>query len=151
MRARKSWRQKLTQERDLPKTEPIPTRMQSRWGRGTMVVPSPREVDELIRTVPKGKVVRTTELRTALAKRHHTDIACPLTTGLFAVVAAHAALESKDNTPWWRVLKLHGELNPKFPGGVATQRALLEQEGHVVDRIGMDYVVRGFEMSLLDL
>ena len=151
MRARKSWRQKLTQERDLPKTEPIPTRMQSRWGRGTMVVPSPQEVDDLIRTVPKGKVVRTTELRTALAKRHHTDIACPLTTGLFAVVAAHAALEAKDNTPWWRVLKLHGELNPKFPGGIATQRALLEQEGHVVDRIGMDFVVRGFEMSLLDL
>ena len=34
-----------------------------------------------------------------------------------------------DLTPWWRVLKKGGFLNPKLPGGVERQAALLAEEG----------------------
>jgi hypothetical protein len=30
--------------------------MKSTWGEGTLVIPAPKEVDELMRRVPKGKV-----------------------------------------------------------------------------------------------
>lgn len=33
-------------------------------------------------------------------------------------------------TPWWRVLKEGGKLNPKCPGGVEEQAKRLRAEGH---------------------
>ena len=35
-------------------------------------------------------------------------------------------------TPYWRVVKDDGALNPKFAGGVEAQTAQLEAEGHIV-------------------
>ena len=46
-------------------------------------------------------------------------------------------------TPYWRTLKARGELNPKFPGGLAVLRTRLEAEGHVVE-------VRGKRMFVVD-
>ena len=131
---RKSWQEKLADSKDLPKVIPITGRMSPKWGTGTVVVPAPMEVDALMREVPVGKVVTINRLREALARRHGATIACPITTGIFAWIAAHAAVEAqaqgrKDTTPWWRTLKAEGELNPKFPGGVATQARLLRAEG----------------------
>jgi hypothetical protein len=47
-------------------------------------------------------------------------------TGIFIAIAARAAGEDeeegkKDITPYWRTLKGKGELNEKYPGGVAAQ------------------------------
>ena len=100
-----------------------------------MVVPAPIEVDELMRKVPKGKVTTINQLREQLARKHGVSIACPITTGIFAWIAAHAAAEAqaegkKRFTPWWRTLKTGGELNPKYPGGIRVQAALLRAEGH---------------------
>lgn len=38
-------------------------------------------------------------------------------------------------TPWWRVLKKGGFLNPKYPGGTDYQAALLEAEGVRVSQL----------------
>jgi hypothetical protein len=38
-------------------------------------------------------------------------------------------LPESELTPWWRVLKKDGFLNPKYPGGTEVQQALLEAEG----------------------
>jgi len=38
-----------------------------------------------------------------------------------------------DITPYWRTLKTGGELNEKYPGGVAAQAARLETEGHTIE------------------
>jgi alkylated DNA nucleotide flippase Atl1 len=35
-------------------------------------------------------------------------------------------------TPYWRVIKSNGSLNPKFPGGVKAQAARLKKEGHKI-------------------
>ena len=134
-KTRKTWQQKLLDNKGLPKVGVIAGKMTRRWGEGTMVVPAPIEVDELMRKVPKGKVTTINQLREQLARKHGVSIACPITTGIFAWIAAHAAAEAqaegkKRFTPWWRTLKTGGELNPKYPGGIRVQAALLRAEGH---------------------
>jgi len=141
MAKKPTWNQKLHDSKDLPKVEPIPDAMSKRWGPGTLVIPAPIEVDELMRKVPEGKLTTINDIRAALAKKHHATIGCPMTTGIFTWVAAHAAEERKqqgaeDVTPYWRTLKTGGFLNEKYPGGAEAQKALLEQEGHVVTRKG---------------
>ena len=39
-------------------------------------------------------------------------------------------------TPYWRVVKEDGSLNPKFPGGVAQQKRYLRAEGFATRRQG---------------
>lgn len=135
--ARKTWRQKLEDDKGLPRVCPIDETRSKRWGEGTFVIPAPREVDELMRSVPKGRLITIDELRRALATRHRATIACPLTTGIFAWIAAHAAAEAQSQgarriTPYWRTLKAGGELNPRYPGGLDSLAKLLEAEGHEV-------------------
>jgi len=45
--------------------------------------------------VPKGKLTTIDELRKALARGHGATMACPITTGIFAWIAAHAAAETE--------------------------------------------------------
>ncbi len=134
----KSWREKLADSKGLPRVGQVTGKMTARWGTGTMVIPAPIEVDELMRRVPKGRVTTINELRAALARKHGADFACPITTGIFAWIAAHAAEENaaegkKRITPYWRTLKSTGELNPKYPGGVAAQAAHLRAEGLAIE------------------
>jgi hypothetical protein len=156
MAKRKSWREKLADDKDLPKVGKIEGKLATRWGRGTMVIPAPREVDALMRRVPRGKLVTIAELRAALAKRHKATIACPITTGIFAWIAAHAAEESLAQgktrvTPYWRTLKAGGELNPKYPGGLAQLRKCLESEGHQVVTKGKRAFVADYEKRVVKL
>ena len=136
-RARKSWREKLADDKDLPKVVPIAPTLRKTWGDGTCAIPSHREVDALIRRVRRGRVTTINELRAAIAKRHRATIGCPITTGIFSWIAAHAAAEDEAEgrtriTPWWRVLKEGGRLNPRYPGGVAEQARRLRAEGHTL-------------------
>ena len=120
---------------NLPKLVAIPPKMQKRFGAGTMLVPSPREVEAFILTVRKGSVTTVSKIRDFLAGKYSADVTCPLTTGIFVRIAAEAAEEDAGTgkskiTPYWRVLKDDGSLNPKFPGGVHRQAEKLREEGH---------------------
>ncbi|HXD32324.1 MAG TPA: hypothetical protein VN643_14480 [Pyrinomonadaceae bacterium] len=154
MKQRKSWREKLDDDKDLPKVSRIPTRMKAKWGAGTLVIPAPREVNELMRAVPKRKLTTINEIRSALATKHDADIACPITTGIFAWLAANAAEEESAAdrksriTPYWRTLKTGGILNEKYPGGIELQKARLEAEGHKVTQKGKKHVVADHEKKL---
>ena len=68
MRTKKSWREKLADDKGLPKVCKVTGRMTKRWGTGTFVIPAPREVDALMKQVPKGRVTTINELRAALAR-----------------------------------------------------------------------------------
>jgi alkylated DNA nucleotide flippase Atl1 len=153
---KKSWVEKLNDSKGLPRVEKITEKMSKRWGIGTVVIPAPIEVDEMMRKVPAGKLVTINEIRVALARKHGATIGCPMTTGIFAWVAAHAAEEraqrgEKDITPYWRTLKAGGILNEKYPGGVDVQRQRLEQEGHVVIRKGKKFLVLNYDKSLVQI
>jgi len=156
MPRRKSWTEKLKDSKGLPKVEKITDKMSKRWGTGTVAIPAPIEVDELMRKVPKGKLITINEIRAALARKHEATIGCPITTGIFAWIAAHAADEQRQLgqesiTPYWRTLKTGGEINEKYPGGVEAQKKLLEKEGHEVIFKGKKSVVLDFEKSLAKL
>jgi len=117
-----------------------------------VVIPAPMEVDEMMRRIPEGKLATINEIRAALARKHKATIGCPITTGIFAWVAANAAEEQKreerEITPYWRTLKTGGVINEKYPGGVEGQKKLLEKEGHEVIQQGKKYVVADYEKSL---
>jgi len=44
---RKSWQEKLADSKGLPKVEKITDKMSKRWGTGPVVIPAPKEVDEI--------------------------------------------------------------------------------------------------------
>jgi len=152
-RKRKTWREKLTDDKGFPKVFAISPKQGKRWGTGTFVIPAPVEVDELMRRVPRGKLATIDDLRKCLAQRHGATIACPLTTGIFAWIAAHAAAEAetagaKKFTPYWRTLKSKGELNPKYPGGIPALKKRLTAEGHQVVQKGKRFFVDAYEKRL---
>jgi alkylated DNA nucleotide flippase Atl1 len=156
-KVRKSWREKLADDKGLPQVKEITGKMSTRWGTGTMVIPAPREVDEIMRSVPKGRLITINQIRAKLAKKHGASIGCPITTGIFAWVAAHAAEEAKaegekDITPYWRTLKASGELNPKYPGSINAQAEHLREEGHTIEpsKGKKPPKVRDFERSLVE-
>ncbi len=156
MPRKKSWTEKLRDSKDLPKVQEVTGKMTKRWGTGTFVIPAPIEVNELMKKVPEGKLVTISEIREILAKKHNTNFACPLTTGIFAWIAANAAEEQRqqgkeDITPYWRTLKTNGVVNKKYPGGVEAQKKLLEKEGHTVIQKGKKHVVVDFKKSLMTI
>jgi alkylated DNA nucleotide flippase Atl1 len=138
--------------------QPLPERV-AHWGPpgGSMVISTPAEVDALIATIPKGRLATINTLRSVLAQRHKVDVACPVTTGIFASIAAKAAAEremmgAKRVTPWWRVIKSDGTLNPKMPGGLDEHRKRLESEGFTIVKKGRSSLaVADFEKKLAKL
>lgn len=153
---KRSWREKLANDRDLPRVVEITEKMRKRWGEGTVVIPAPREVDEIMRRVPRGKLITINRIREILARKHNTTIGCPITTGIFACIAARAAEEAreegeKDITPYWRTLKEGGIINEKYPGGAEAQKIILESEGHKIERRGKKFVVVNFEKYLVEI
>jgi hypothetical protein len=153
MKKKKSWREKLADDKGLPKIGAVTGKMSQRWGTGAMVIPAPREVDALMRQVPKGRLVTINELRAALARKHQVGFACPITTGIFSWLAAHAAAEAeaegaKRVTPYWRTLKTGGEVNPKYPGGAGVLAKRLRAEGHRIVSKGKRVLVADYEKKL---
>ena len=156
MAKKKTFSEKLENSKDLPKVEKLTGKMIKQWGTGTIVIPAPLEVDELMKKVPEGKLTTINEIRTTLAKKHGATICCPITAGIFARIAAGAAEEKKQKggknlTPYWRTLKSGGEINEKYPGGVEGQKRLLEKEGHKVVQKGKKWIVVGYEIALAQI
>lgn len=119
MYRKKTAREKLADNKNLPRVEIITEKQRKIWGTGTIVIPAPQEVDELMKKVPRGKVTTINEIRALLARRHKSTIACPITTGIFVSISARAAEEDtkegkKRGTPYWRTLKSGGELNARY-------------------------------------
>jgi alkylated DNA nucleotide flippase Atl1 len=153
---RKTWKEKLNNDKDLPRVVPIEGRLSKKWGTGTCVIPSPKEVNQIMKKIPRGKLVTINQIREDLAKKHKATIGCPITTGIFARIAAGSAEEDakegkKNITPYWRTLKQGGVINEKYPGGVKAQKELLEKEGHTVKLKGKKYVVEDFKNHLAKL
>ncbi len=71
---RKTWREKLEDSKDLPRVVEITGKMSTRWGTGTVCIPAPIEVDEIMRQVPKGKLITVNQIRGVVAKRHGATI-----------------------------------------------------------------------------
>jgi len=154
-KTRTSWREKLERPQE-PKLVKIPPKM-SRFGKGMMLIPTPLLVDQVLRKVPKGKLITVGRIRETLARDHRANVTCPLTTGIFLRIVAEAAEEDRAKgvkrlSPYWRVVRDDGGLNPKFPGGAEQQARYLRAEGFAVVREGRKPpVVKDFERRLFSL
>ena len=129
MKTRKSWREKLQTDQQA-RVVTIPPKMQKRFGRGRMLIPRPLDVDALIRQVPRGKLVATSQIREKLAREAGADVTCPMVVGMFAREGTARI------TPYWRVVRDDGRLLEKLPGGPAAQAQHLTDEGHQIDDSG---------------
>jgi len=155
---RKSWRQKLEDKNpEHGKIVDVPPKMQNKHLVGKMLIPKPLDIDALIRQVPRGKLATVLQIRDKLARDARANCCCPLTTGIFLRIVAETAEEDMKKgkavvTPYWRILRADGSLNQRFPGGVKSQAARLEEEGHTVsNRSNKPPRVINFEQSIQTL
>ncbi len=119
-----------------------------------IILVNPSEVVEIMKLVPRGKLITIVEICKMIAKKHNTKGCCSLTTGIFIMTAANAAEEATRDgklldIPYWRTLKSGGFLNPKYPGGQEAHKKLLEQEGYKVIEKGKNYLVQDFHKYLV--
>jgi 6-O-methylguanine DNA methyltransferase, DNA binding domain len=153
----KSWREKM--EKDIkPRLVEVPDKWALKIGKGKMLIPTPLLVEGVIKKIPRGKLSTVNNIREYLAHVYNADITCPLTTGIFLNIVANAAEEDKAKgksriTPYWRILKEGGILNPKFPGAVKQQADYLEHEGiELIKGKQKDrYFVKNFDKRLMAL
>lgn len=150
---KKDFNAMLHKDTDMPKIQIVKDEaMIKKYGGERMFFAPPIAYDEIMKTVPYGKVITVGEIREYLAKKNDADFTDPITAGIFVSIAAWASYQrSEDETPYWRTLKAHGELNPKYPGGVEVQREKLESEGHTIimkGRKNIKYYVKDYEAVL---
>ena len=150
------YRNRLHDEKDFPKIKTIPKKLHKSWGVGKFVMPSPLEVNSLMKKVSKGRLTTINQLRGILAKKYKTTTACPIVTGIFVIIAARAAEEDlkegkKRVTPYWRTIKSNGIINEKYPGGIAAQKKILKQEGHIILSKGKNYIVENYKNKLFKI
>ena len=156
MKNNNKFRKKLHDKKDFPKIKTIPKKLNKSWGKGKFVMPSPLEVNMLMKKVPKGKLTTINEIRKKLAKKYKTTTACPIVTGIFTWIAANAAKEDiqdgkKYINPYWRTLKSDGKIKEKYPGGIPFQKQKLINENHKIILKGKNYFVENFENKLAKL
>lgn len=146
---KKTFNEKLNDSKDMPKVLEIEDpKTRSIHGK-KMVIAPPKEYDDIIRRVPQGRLITSDEIRKYVANKYNADFTCPLTSGIFTSIVAHASEErGNDPTPWWRVLKKDGILSDKFPYGPEKQKILLENEGHTVIKRGKNFLVADLADSL---
>lgn len=126
-----------------------------KYGGNRMYFAPPLAYDRIMKTIPYGKVITVGEMRDHLARVNGADFTDPITAGIFVSIAAWASFQrTEDETPYWRTLKAGGELNPKYPGGVESQKAKLEAEGHTIVQKGrknIRFYVKDFEKAMVRL
>lgn len=93
MKSRISFQSKLKKPSD-PQVVQLDKEMPNAQGARTMVIPTPMMILGYVNQVPKGSVLTLSELRYRLAQDANADTACPLTTGLFLNIVAHATEEA---------------------------------------------------------
>ena len=105
----KSWSDKLDQGSAVVK--PSPRTVGDVIEGQVMLVPTARQVDDFIRTIPAGVDMDVRALRTAMALEHGAEVSCPVYTGYHLRAVAEAAREALERgapvaevTPFWRML-----------------------------------------------
>lgn len=101
-----------------------------------MLVPTPRQVDDFIRTILPGTAMDVRTLRAGLARRHGAEVTCPVTIGYHLRTVAEAAHKDIGHgmpleavTPFWRVLDARTPTTSKLTFGAAFVAERRRQEG----------------------
>jgi len=161
---KKTWQEKLGNKEGYPKVLKLEKRfpcynavhkMGAEEGDDIVLV-NPDEVIEIMKKVPRGKLITIVEICKKIAGNHKVQGCCSLTTGIFIMIAANASEEAiregkNLNIPYWRTLKADGYLNEKYPGGVTDHQELLEKEGFTIIRKGKKAYVDNYMNCIFKL
>jgi hypothetical protein len=119
----KTWKQKLDSGKPAH-VEVLSKRFGGAAEGAKMLVATPLLVDSYMRSVPKGERRTVSRMKDDLAAAHGADICCPISTSIFARIAAEAALEDTSRgaslervTPFWRVIEADGSVAKKLSCG----------------------------------
>ena len=153
---KKDFNAMLADSRDMPKIQIVTDeRTIQKYGGNRMYFAPPAAYDEVMKKVPFGKVITVGGIREYFARSNDADFTEPITAGIFVSIVAWASHQrDTDKTPYWRTLKAGGELNPKYPGGIASQKQMLEAEGHRIIQRGrknIRYYVADYEKAVFDI
>ena len=153
---KKDFNAMLADSRDMPKIQIVTDeRTIQKYGGNRMYFAPPAAYDEVMKKVPFGKVITVGGIREYFARSNDADFTDPITAGIFVSIAAWASYQrDTDKTPYWRTLKAGGELNPKYPGGIDSQKQMLEAEGHRIIQKGrknIRYYVADYEKAVFDI
>ena len=154
--SKKDFNAMMKNNKDMPKIQIVKDEKTiQKYGGTKMFFAPPLYYDELMKKVPKGKLVTVSQMRDYLAKQNKADFTDTMTAGIFVIIVAWASYQRDKNiTPYWRTLKSDGELNVKYPEAIELQKRLLEEEGHTIITKGtknIKYYVKDFENSLIEL
>ncbi len=142
----------MNSSKDMPKILIIKDEKTiKKYGKKMLIAP-PIYYDEIMKKIPQGHLITTSQIRTYLAKKNNADFTDPMTAGIFINIVAWASYQRKENiTPYWRTLKTNGELNNKYPEEIELQKKLLEEEGYTIIMKGSKYYVKDYEKKLIEL
>jgi hypothetical protein len=76
VKLKETWREKLgstAQRQGLPRVIEVDEKMSKKWGEGACVIPSPVEVDVLMKSVPAGKLITINQIRAYMANKYHAS------------------------------------------------------------------------------
>ncbi len=154
--SRKDFNSMMSNNKDMPKIQIIEDeRTIKKYGGSKMFFAPASFYDELMKKVPKGKLITLGQMRNYLAVKNGADFTDPMTAGIFVNIVAWASYQRSENiTPYWRTLKSDGELNSKYPEGVKLQKRLLEEEGYTIISKGkknIKYYVKDYDKFLVEL
>lgn len=149
MAPKKSWKEKMEERTkgEIKQTD-----------KGMMYISYPREIEKVIRSIPKGKLITTEQIVKKFTKQYKVDFTCPLTTGIFVSIVANYAEEQKESgakelVPYWRVIKPKGYIYDKYLGQELPQKGHLESEGFKIIPRGTKKgpVVKDYEKYLMGI
>ncbi|MFZ4102541.1 MAG: hypothetical protein ACOYKR_11370 [Sphingobacterium thalpophilum] len=130
MASKKSWLDKLNEKREA-KIIKIEIDFADIPAGSTLLIATPKLIDQYIQEIGFGKRADTKTLRKDLAIEHNADYTCPVTTGIFLRIVAEANYEKlqqgnliEEITPFWRVIEPNSALAKKLTFG---QEFLLKQ------------------------
>jgi hypothetical protein len=73
---KETWQQKMVsiaEKSRLPQVVEVTGKMSQKWGEGTVVIPSPLEVNATMKAVPEGRLMTINQIREVMAKRYNAS------------------------------------------------------------------------------
>lgn len=105
-----------------------------------------------MKVVPKGKLITIEELKASLAKKQ-SGLHVPSSNWLLYQYGSRSV--EGNGITWQQTvysvlanLQKDGELNKGYPGGIESQRKMLEKEGHTIVAKGNRYFVKNYRASV---
>lgn len=96
---------------------------------GKMLIPCQASVENLLKNIPKYRVITLRTLQKVIAEKHQVQGAC-----LTTIRKALKSIKIDSDIPYWRVVGNSGELINYLPGGKSNQEARLRTEGITVSQ-----------------